>query len=172
MLLSLVCLLALPLTSIDDEVTILELSSANGGLSASVRICIGPFKIVDHTYSLKKLNPEFSYRVFIDGRFAWGLEGTDVIEYPSREIRWIEVRFNDEVFRVPKEAYWDIFDVHEYLASGIVNGPKWPKYWLWVSDEKQLLRLKTLGSDGTASYGVIWTVHRDGKWSRTFPARP
>lgn len=171
MLLNLICLLSLPLAPIDDEETILELSAATGGLSVSARICIGPFIIVDHWYSLKKLypklHPEFAYRVHIDGRFAWGTEGTEVIEYPSREIRWIEVRFNDEVFRVPKEAYWDIFDLHDDLGTGSIDGPKSPSYWLWVSDEKQLLRLKAMGSDGTAGYRVMWTVHRNGQWSRS-----
>ena len=176
MLSSLFLIVAISQSSIDDKETVLELANADGGLSASVKICVGPFVIVDHWYSLKKLSPDTGHRVFIDGRFAYGLGGTDVVEYPSVEVKWIEVRFNEDVIKLPKEAYSDTFELSDHL-SHIVDTPYYgpretPHYFLWVSEDKQLLRLKAMGSDGTGGYRVIWTVHRDGKWSRSFHYGP
>lgn len=132
-------------------------------LEVKVRIVVSRFVKADHKYFLKSLKPGNSPRVFIDGKFAWGLEGVDEIEYPEYETKKLEVWFGNNHFDLPKEAYSDIYDPNAWdeFRSNWHTGPR-----LWVSKEKNLLRFKMFGSDGAAGYRVLWTVHADGKWSR------
>lgn len=115
-----------------------------------------------HRFTLRRPLPTYSNHVYIDGSRAWGLEGTDKIEYPNTQFTKIAFEVGGRKLALPRNAYRDTFDAH----CGQLVDRGGPYYWLWVSEQKKLLRLKTWASDGTASFGVIWTLHFNGKYER------
>lgn len=130
---------------------------------ARATIFIGRFDRRKHRVSLRRLRPGLALRVHVDGRFAWGTEGTDHIEYPERTIRSIRIQAGKHRLDLPKEMFADTFEPPPSDREGDHK-----RYWLWVSERKRLARLKMWASDGTAGYGVVWTVPFKGSCRRTF----
>ncbi|MEX2242667.1 MAG: hypothetical protein WD716_02350 [Fimbriimonadaceae bacterium] len=151
-----------------EGLSTIELEASDGVWAAKASIEVGDFVRENHTYSLKKLSPDTSQRVIIDGKFAWGLEGTNEIEYPSKEIRSVSVDLAGTVINLPGEAFADCYEPSTAVGEKSKDGKsyRWRYYYIWVSSVKKLARIKMIGSDGTGGYRVVWTVHSNGKWSR------
>jgi hypothetical protein len=136
------------------------LSGRDGSLRATVRITITDFKRKGHKFELRPLpHKKDVLRVFIDGRFAWGTEGTDKIESPRAQISSIVVTLNGKTTALPKKAFSDCYDPHPNREGDDL-------WSLWVSRKKNLVSFKMLGSDAAAGYYAMWTVHTNGRWSR------
>jgi hypothetical protein len=131
--------------------------------NARAVIVVDRFDPKGHRFSLRRLRPDFGQRVHIDGKFAWGLEGTDRVEHPKRMIRSIEIVVGDRRIALPREAFSDTYEPPSEVGTG-----KERRYWLWASESKRLVRLKMWASDGAGGYGVVWTVPFAGKVRRTF----
>lgn len=134
---------------------------------ARATIFIDRFDRRKHRVSLKRLSPDFAFRVHVDGRFAWGTEGTDHVEYPEQTIQSIRIQVGRRYLDVPKKMFADTFEPPASVGEGAHK-----RWWLWTSETKRLARLKMWASDGTASYGVVWTVPFEGKCLRTFLYSP
>jgi hypothetical protein len=131
--------------------------------NARAVIVVDRFDPKGHRFSLRRLRPGLGQRVHIDGKFAWGLEGTDRVEFPHRMIRKIEITVGDRRIALPREAFSDTYEPPSEVGAG-----KGRRYWLWASESKRLARLKMWASDGAGGYGVVWTVPFAGKVRRAF----
>lgn len=155
-----VCAAALLSAQDDKKTESFTIEAANVGISVKVTVEIGPFEKDKHNYSLKSLPKKGNLWVHIDGKRAWGSSGVQEIEYPWTEIRSITVDFGQGEIKLPSAAFSDLYNVYG------LGSPEWPGWYLWVSGEKKVMRLKMIGADGTASYAMMLSVHTDGTCSR------
>ena len=96
-----------------------------------------------------------SGRNLIDGRIAYGAEGT-----PQVEIASIRFYFDGKAQTVPKEIFADCYDPN--FNNGLLN--------VTFSRDEQKVWVTMWGSDGAGAYGVVWVLRRNGRSTRYFRA--
>ena len=115
-------------------------------------------KVIIHTRAFDPSNHLKTYdqksgRNLIDGRVAYGAEGT-----PQAEIASIRFYFDGKAMTVPKGLFADCYDPN--FDSGLLK--------LTFSRDRQRVLVTMWGADGAGAYGVVWVLRRNGHHSRYF----
>src|SRR5205823_13269782 len=114
---------------------------------ARIIIRASPFDTSKH----KKSYDEKTGNNLIDGRVAYGAEGT-----PEAEIASIRFYFDGTEIKCPKWLYADCYDPN--FNDGLFK--------LRFSRDGRGILVTMGGSDGAGGYGVVWILKKDGEHSR------